>query len=72
MRTYLGKEVVTTPISSTAARAYRETVSFPTLSQTVENFYWVDEQGQVVKTRQHLGPDMAPIELTILKGYSKS
>ncbi len=71
-RTYLGKEVVTTPISSTSADLYRESVEFPTLSKTVENFYWVNEAGQVVKTRQHLGPNMAPIELTILKGYSKS
>ncbi|MDF4886906.1 YjbF family lipoprotein, partial [Vibrio parahaemolyticus] len=23
-------------------------------------------------TRQHLGPNMVPVELTILKGYSKS
>ncbi|MBR9789401.1 MAG: YjbF family lipoprotein [Vibrionaceae bacterium] len=71
-RTYKGKEVVTTPVSSTSADVYRESVEFPSLSETVENLYWVDEQGQVVKTRQHLGPNMAPIELTILKGYSKS
>lgn len=71
-RTYLGKEVVTTPISSTSTDLYRESVEFPTLSKTVENFYWVNNAGQVVKTRQHLGPNMAPIELTILKGYSKS
>lgn len=71
-RTYLGKEVVTTPISSTSADLYRESVVFPTLSKTVENFYWVNDAGQVIKTRQHLGPNMAPIELTILKGYSKS
>ncbi|TOI01517.1 regulator, partial [Vibrio parahaemolyticus] len=42
------------------------------LSQSVENYYWVNEQGQVVKTLQHLGPNMIPVELTILKGYSKS
>ncbi len=70
-RTYLGKEVVTTPISFTSTNLYRETVDFPTLGQSVENFYWVNNAGQVVKTRQHLGPNMAPIELTILKGYSK-
>lgn len=49
-----------------------KSVEFPSLSETVENLYWVDGDGQVVKTRQHLGPNMAPIELTILKGYSKS
>ncbi len=71
-RTYLGKEVVTTPIASTSADLYRESVEFPTLSKTVENFYWVNDEGQVIKTRQHLGPNMAPIELTILKGFNKS
>ncbi|UYI47299.1 YjbF family lipoprotein [Vibrio natriegens] len=71
-RTYQGKDVVTTPISSTPADVYIESVKFPSLSETVENLYWVDYEGQVVKTRQHLGPNMVPIELTILKGYSKS
>lgn len=71
-RTYQGKEVVTTPLSSTSANVYRESVEFPSLSETVENFYWVDDRGHVVKTLQHLGPNMVPIELTILKGYSKS
>ncbi len=71
-RTYLGKEMVDTPLSSTSTDAYRESVEFSSLSKTVENFYWVDAQGQVVKTQQHLGPNMVPVELTILKGYSKS
>ncbi|AXT69654.1 YjbF family lipoprotein [Vibrio sp. dhg] len=71
-RTYQGKDVVTTPLSTTSVDVYREFVEFPSLSETVENFYWVDDKGQVVKTLQHLGPNMVPIELTILKGYSKS
>lgn len=71
-RTYQGKDVVTTPLSSTSVNVYRESVEFPSLSESIENFFWVDETGQVVKTRQHLGPKMVPIELTILKGYSQS
>lgn len=71
-RTYQGKDVVITPLSTTSVDVYREFVEFPSLSETVENFYWVDDKGQVVKTLQHLGPNMVPIELTILKGYSKS
>nr|WP_319555517.1 YjbF family lipoprotein [uncultured Vibrio sp.] len=71
-RTYQGKDVVTTPISSTPTDVYIESVKFPSLSETVKNLYWVDDAGQVVKTRQHLGPNMVPIELTILKGYSQS
>ncbi|NMV22062.1 YjbF family lipoprotein, partial [Vibrio parahaemolyticus] len=57
---------------STMTDVYKEVVEFNSLSQSVENYYWVDEQGQVVKTLQYLGPNMIPVELTILKGYSKS
>ncbi|RCW24325.1 MULTISPECIES: YjbF family lipoprotein [unclassified Vibrio] len=71
-RFYAGKETLTTSISSAMTSIYKEVVEFSSLSQTVENYYWVDEQGQVVKTLQHLGPNMIPVELTILKGYSKS
>lgn len=71
-RVYQGKESVITPLSNTSADIYRETVHFSTLSQSVDNFYWVDVNGKVIKTVQHLGPNMLPIELTILKGYSKS
>ncbi|MGI9832785.1 YjbF family lipoprotein [Vibrio vulnificus] len=71
-RTYQGNAAVNTPISTTQTNVYRETVYFPTLSQSVDNIYWVDNQGQVIKTLQHLGPNMEPIELTILRGYGKS
>ncbi|EPI2167573.1 YjbF family lipoprotein [Vibrio alginolyticus] len=71
-RSYSGQETLTTPISSTMTNVYKEVVEFSSLSQSVENYYWVNEQGQVVKTLQYLGPNMIPVELTILKGYSKS
>lgn len=71
-RSLQGKEAVTTPISSTETDVYTEIVTFPSLEESVENTYWVDSNGQVVKTRQHLGPNMVPVELTILKRYSKS
>ncbi|MCF7454659.1 YjbF family lipoprotein [Vibrio sp. A1-1] len=71
-RFYAGKETLTTPISNTMTDVYKEVVEFSNLSQSVENYYWVNEQGQVVKILQHLGPNMIPVELTILKGYSKS
>lgn len=70
-RSHQGKETVTTPVASTETDVYTELVTFPSLEETVENTYWVDSEGQVVKTRQHLGPNMVPVELTILKGYSK-
>ncbi|MDF2153909.1 YjbF family lipoprotein [Vibrio sp. CAU 1672] len=71
-RKLVGAETVITPISSTETRVYREHISFPTLSADIENTYWVDDNNKVVKTVQFLGPNMTPIELTILKGYSKS
>ncbi len=71
-RSYQGKETVTTPISSTSTDVYTEVVTFTSLEKTVENKYWVNGKSEVVKTRQHLGPNMVPVELTILKGYSKS
>ena len=71
-RSRQGKETVITPISSTTTDVYTEVVTFTSLEKTVENQYWVNGKGEVVKTRQHLGPNMVPIELTILKGYSKS
>ncbi|HCE1795381.1 TPA: YjbF family lipoprotein [Vibrio parahaemolyticus] len=71
-RSRQGKESVITPISSTTTDVYTEVVTFTSLEKTVENQYWVNGKGEVVKTRQHLGPNMVPVELTILKGYSKS
>jgi len=71
-RSYSGQETLTTPISNAMTSVYKEVVEFSSLSQSVENLYWVNEQGQVVKTLQYLGPKMIPVELTILKGYSKS
>ncbi|ELB2092724.1 YjbF family lipoprotein [Vibrio parahaemolyticus] len=71
-RSRQGKETVITPISSTTTDVYTEIVTFISLEKSVENQYWVNGKGEVVKTRQHLGPNMVPVELTILKGYSKS
>lgn len=71
-RTFKRQDVVKTPLSTTQTSLYEETVTFPSLSQSVKNLYWVDGKGKVLKSLQHLGPNMPPIELTILKGYSKS
>lgn len=71
-RSRQGRESVITPVSSTTTDVYTEVVTFTSLEKTVENQYWVNGKGEVVKTRQHLGPNMVPVELTILKGYSKS
>ena len=71
-RSYQGKQAVETPLSTVQADVYEERVEFPSLSREVHNRYWVNAQGKVIKTRQHLGPSMVPVELTILREYSKS
>lgn len=71
-RSRRGEENVVTPISSTVTDVYAEVVTFTSLEKSVENQYWVNGKGEVVKTRQHLGPNMVPVELTILKRYRKS
>ncbi|MGF1710725.1 YjbF family lipoprotein [Vibrio kagoshimensis] len=69
VRSYIGSDVVTTPITSIETKKYIETVSFPALDAEIENIYWVDSNGRVVKTIQSIGPSMTQLELTILKDF---
>ncbi len=47
-----------------------EVVSIPSLSASFTNQYWIDGDGNVVKSHQYLGPDMGDIEMTILKPFT--
>ncbi|MBM7037686.1 YjbF family lipoprotein [Vibrio ulleungensis] len=47
-----------------------ETVTFSALNETVNNHYYVNGQGLVLKTVQWLKPDSLKIELEILKPYN--
>lgn len=49
--------------------AIKEYVSFESLDTHFTNQYWVDNQGNTVKTVQFLGPNMTKIEMTILKPF---
>ncbi|CDU11040.1 YjbF family lipoprotein [Vibrio coralliirubri] len=69
VRTYLNEETVQTPIANFEARKFVEQISYPALGQYIENQYWVNKKGQVVKTVQYLGPEMTRLELTLLKPY---
>lgn len=69
VRTYLNEETVQTPIANIEARKFVEQISYPALGQDIENQYWVNKKGQVVKTVQYLGPEMTRLELTLLKPY---
>lgn len=69
VRTYVNQETVQTPLASIETNRFIEQVSYPALGEQVENEYWVNSQGKVVKTVQYLGPDMTRLELTLLKPY---
>lgn len=46
-----------------------EVVSIPSLGDTFTNQYWVDNELNVVKSHQYLGPNMIGIEMTVLKPF---
>lgn len=52
-----------------ALEHWQETISFSDLSSSIQNHYWVNQQGVVLKSIQHIGPNMAQIEMDILKPY---
>lgn len=66
---YLGKQTVTTPLWSDELNHWQENVSFPQLKTTINNQYWVNKNEAVLKSVQYLGPDMARLEMDILKPY---
>lgn len=69
VRTYVSQEIIQTPLATFETYKFVEQVVFPELGQQIENEYWVDVHGKVVKTIQYLGPDMTRLELTLLKSY---
>jgi hypothetical protein len=69
VRTYVNQETVQTPLAAIETSKFIEQVSYPALGEKIENEYWVNSQGKVVKTVQYLGPDMTRLELTLLKPY---
>lgn len=60
-----------TPLYTADVTLYEETILFPTLDTSINNQYWVDKAGVVLKTRQYLGPKMIPVEMTFLKTYAE-
>lgn len=69
VRTYVNQETVRTPLATIETSKFIEQVSYPALGEQIENEYWVNSEGKVVKTVQYLGPDMTRLELTLLKPY---
>lgn len=66
---YLGKETLITPLWTQELSHWQEDVTFPDLHASIHNQYWVNKENQVLKSIQYLGPELARIEMTILKPY---
>ncbi len=69
IRKLIGSETVDTPLKTFKTKHYIETVYFQSLKAGFDNHYWVDNQGRVVKTIQHIGPDMSRIELLLIRDF---
>jgi hypothetical protein len=63
-------EFISTPLWQKPTKLVYETVNIKSLDTSFTNRYWVDEQGDVVKSVQYLGPKLGKIEMTILKPFS--
>ncbi|KHT52216.1 YjbF family lipoprotein [Vibrio sinaloensis] len=50
-------------------RHIKEVVTFNHSQQVMENNYWIDEQGNVVKSHQQLIPHLLEVEFEVLKPY---
>jgi hypothetical protein len=49
----------------------REVITFPNLGQQMQNDFWVDSQGSVVKSAQWLVPNELLIEIEVLKPFAE-
>lgn len=64
-----GSEEITSLLWKQRLTIWREEVDFDNSSEKINNLYWVDKQGQVLKSVQYVGPDMMKVEFEILKPY---
>ncbi|PWI34564.1 YjbF family lipoprotein [Vibrio albus] len=68
---FIADEVIQSDAWKKDVLHYQETVSFPALDSRYINHFWLDKQThQVVKSIQHLGPNMPAITMTILKPFA--
>ncbi|NKI76320.1 YjbF family lipoprotein [Dickeya sp. CFBP 2040] len=68
----VGMETVTILDKPRQLVRFDEQVAFPSLGKAYTNHYWLDpENGQVIKSHQYMGPDMALVEFTLLKPYAQ-
>lgn len=67
--TKLSRDKVTSELWRETLEHWQETVSYPELTTSIQNHYWVSKEGWVLKSIQHIGPQMGQIEMDILKPY---
>lgn len=67
--TKLSRDKVTSELWRETLDHWQETVSYPELTTSIQNHYWVSKEGWVLKSIQHIGPQMGQIEMDILKPY---
>lgn len=66
-----GNETIQTQTWTKALSVWEETVHFTALSNSIKNTYWLDEDNNVLKSVQYIGPKMTRIEFSILKPYTE-
>ena len=64
---FVKNEWLTSLLWSKQTQLLEETVTFEALNTTMSNQFWVDEQGDIVKSAQWVVPNILHIELEILK-----
>ena len=68
---FVGDETLRSDAWQKEVRHYKETITFPALDTEYVNHFWLDKQThRVVKSVQHIGPNMPAITMTILKPYA--
>jgi len=69
---YIDSETIHSTIWDKETDYYQEEVSIPAIHAQFTNHFWLDKTShEVVKSIQYLGPDMASIEMTILKPFTR-
>ncbi|HAS6349090.1 TPA: YjbF family lipoprotein [Vibrio vulnificus] len=70
--TQMGSEEAISAIWQQTLTIWQENIFFPQLDTTLQNQYWVNDSGQVMKSIQYLGPEMTRIEFEILKPFAEA
>lgn len=65
-----GQQMLTSPAWQKQTTQIRETVRFNDTESQMTSNYWIDQQGQVVKSAQWVIPDQLFIELEIIKPFA--